>query len=123
MELANKINKRYIWFYMVSETSKDQLPNRVREWRKRRGLTLQEAAPKIGIAFASLSRIEKGQRDLNQKWMEAIAAAFDCSPADLLSVEMGGLTDDERSAIEILRRVPEASQAMLYAAINSQKKL
>lgn len=82
-------------------------PNRVRELRKARRLTLKQLSPMIGgLTFAHLARIECGQRNLNLYWMEKIAAALGVVPADLLAQEIGGLSERERLLIDTYREVP-----------------
>lgn len=55
-----------------------------REWRQHRGLTLEQAAERIGTTHATLSRIERGKLAFNDSTLEAIAGAYNVSPADLL---------------------------------------
>lgn len=112
---------------MAKQPSEEVLPNRVREWRKRainpatgKGFTLKEAAPRIGLAWSHLARIETGGRELSTVWMERIAAAFGCTPADLLNPEMGGLSIEERQIIDLLRNLPEANRRMVDAMLESQ---
>lgn len=97
-----------------------QGPNRAREYRKARKLTLQRAAPLVGLSWTHLARIETGERELNTIWMERLAKAYDCPPADLLSLEMGGLTVQERRWIDILRAMPVAGRTGIAAMIETQ---
>ena len=55
----------------------------IREWRKHRGLTLEQLADRIGTTHASLSRIERGRQPYTQGLFEAIAEALGVDPADL----------------------------------------
>ncbi|QQN75027.1 helix-turn-helix domain-containing protein [Croceicoccus sp. YJ47] len=89
----------------------DEMPNRVRDLRKQREMTLVELAEKIGMAHGHLAKIERGHRDLNQQWMERIGAALDVEPADLLHPRDGGLTEEERDLIRTYRAVPAALRA------------
>lgn len=91
----------------------EDLPNRVRYWRKQRGLTLRQLAPIVGIAFPSLGKIETGKLDLRHYWMERIAAALDVAPADLLPLGHGGLTEKERELVETYRELPEANRRVI----------
>jgi transcriptional regulator with XRE-family HTH domain len=66
-------------------------PTFIRQWRKHRGLTLDqlvsrldELAGNLKLAGASLSRIERGLQPYTQATLEAIADALACDPADLL---------------------------------------
>jgi len=58
-------------------------PNRIRELRLARNLSLAEVALRAGIAIPHLSRMERGQRALTDAWMHRIAAALGVQPADL----------------------------------------
>lgn len=58
--------------------------NKIRLFRKQRGLTLAALGAVIGLTPQSVSRIENGKMRLSTDWMERIAAALNVSPADLL---------------------------------------
>lgn len=63
------------------------MENRIREWRKRRGLTQKELADKAGSHWTSISRLENEHMQIDEKWLLAISTALEVSPADLLSDE------------------------------------
>lgn len=56
----------------------------IRQWRKLRGLTLEQLADRIGSTHASLSRIEGGKQPYSQPLLEAIAEALQTDVASLL---------------------------------------
>ncbi|MSP43383.1 MAG: XRE family transcriptional regulator [Alphaproteobacteria bacterium] len=58
--------------------------NKIRQFRKQRGLTLAGLGTAIGLTPQSVSRIENGKMRLSTGWMEKIAAALNVSPVDLL---------------------------------------
>lgn len=62
-----------------------QMPNRIRELREARGLTLERAADTIGTSVQQLSRLERAERRLTDDWMRRIAPALGVRPSDLLS--------------------------------------
>jgi transcriptional regulator with XRE-family HTH domain len=99
----------------------DSLPNRVREWRLKRGFTLKALAADARLAFAHLSKIELGQRELTQEAMDRLALALGCLPADLLATDRGGLTEQERYLVETYRQVPAAGRAAINAVAESQQ--
>lgn len=70
--------------------------NRVRELRKRKKLTLAEAADKIGISISHLGRIETSERGLTLPMARKIAAGlgFD-DVAYLIGIEPGHLLEIE----------------------------
>lgn len=45
------------WQFTIREFSRD-----VRRYRAENSLTLRKAAPRIGISYATLSRVERGNR-------------------------------------------------------------
>jgi transcriptional regulator with XRE-family HTH domain len=56
----------------------------LRDWRKDRGLTLEQLANRVGSTAASISRYEKGEQPYSQPILEALADALSCAPADLI---------------------------------------
>lgn len=73
-----------------------KMPNRIAALRNERDLTQPELAERIGCNHSTISRLESGRRKLTLEWMEKIAAALGCQPADLLhsgprSPHKGGL--------------------------------
>ncbi|HAK62941.1 MAG TPA: hypothetical protein DCO82_06835, partial [Alphaproteobacteria bacterium] len=56
------------------------LQNRIRYFRKQRGLTLEALGAAIGLTPQSLSRIENGKMRLSTDWLARIAAALRISP-------------------------------------------
>ena len=56
----------------------------LKEWREYRTLTQEQAASRIGITQATLSRVERGVTPYDQDLLEKIAFAYLCQPADLL---------------------------------------
>jgi transcriptional regulator with XRE-family HTH domain len=56
----------------------------IREWRKSRGLTLEQLAERIEMTSSHLSMLERGQRGYAQETLEAIAHALHTDPGSLL---------------------------------------
>lgn len=55
-----------------------------REWRNYRNLTLEQAAERIGMTHANLSRIELGRQRYDETTLSRMAEAYRCEPVDLL---------------------------------------
>ncbi len=107
------------------------METRVRELRKRKGLTLQDLADRIQpepTTAQTIGRLETGMRKMTLDWLEKIAAALDCAPNDLVVHHddeaiplVGTLTRTGRIApggAETLRLAPpgKASLAIKLAA-------
>lgn len=58
--------------------------NYIKEWRKRRLLTQERLAERIGMSTPSVSRVERGEQPYSEPMLTAIAEALNCEPADLL---------------------------------------
>ncbi len=56
----------------------------LREWRKFRELTLEQAAERAGTTHATLSRIERGKLPYNQALLEVLAEVYRADPASLI---------------------------------------
>ena len=56
----------------------------IREWRKHRGLTLEQLADRVEMTASYFSMLERGQRGYTQETLEAIAEALQTTDASLL---------------------------------------
>lgn len=57
----------------------------MREWRKKRKLTQEEVAQKIGTTRGHYLRLEKGTNKLNERWLNDLSRVFGCFPKDLIA--------------------------------------
>lgn len=57
-----------------------------KEWRKKRGLTQEQAAARLDIDRTTLSKIERIGHAYSQSILEAAAEAYSCEPWDILNV-------------------------------------
>ncbi len=92
------------------------MESRISELRKARGLTLKRLAELVGTSNQQISHLEKGRRRLTLDWMERIAKALECHPADLL---IGGTqlrNEKERAMIELFRGLSEEQQEAFLKA-------
>lgn len=63
----------------------EKLPNRVREWRNVRGMTLQDVFDLTGLNRSEVSKIELGRRGVARPdKLVKLAAAFKVPPAELI---------------------------------------
>jgi putative transcriptional regulator len=63
-----------------------------------RRMTLTELADRVGITLANLSILKTGKaKAIRFSTLEAICAALDCQPGDLLVFEEGGTDNDNHS--------------------------
>ena len=108
--------------FPIMPKKRDFIPtNRIRELRLQRGLRLIPLAAMMNTTAAQVARLETGERELTLHWMQRIAAAFGCSPADLLLPVDGGLEPVERELVDTLREVPQAGRAAIYSVAESQR--
>ncbi len=57
-----------------------------KEWRKRRGMTLEQAAEAAGMTAGNLSAMERGAQGYTQDGLEALADVYKTSTGWLLDV-------------------------------------
>lgn len=60
-------------------------PNRLREWRERRGLSQQQVADMAGCSKVQISTLERGRPSLDLLWMQRLAPILHVTPGDLLN--------------------------------------
>ena len=98
------------------------LPNRIREIRNSRKLTLEQVGLQVGCSLVQISDLERGQRRLTDKWMKRIAETLGVAASDLLleSDAPGGFDVDELLLVHRYRcasaPVKAAMQTLLTAA-------
>lgn len=61
------------------------MANRLTEIRKRRGLTQEQLAERVGTTDATINRLENNKRDSLGKWTPRLAMALDVEPEELIS--------------------------------------
>lgn len=83
----------------------DENPNRIRELRLAKGWSQQRLADEIGCSKMSISGLERGKPELDQKWMRRLAPALGVTPADILPVEDNPrvLSEEEWALIQQFR--------------------
>lgn len=79
--------------------------NRIRELRKRAGLSQAELGALIGMHQTMVGNLENGRRSLTLEWARRFAKELDVSVPDLLSDQdnPARLRDDERELLELYR--------------------
>jgi transcriptional regulator with XRE-family HTH domain len=75
----------------------------IKEWRKHRGMTLENAAERAGMTAGNISAMERGTQGFTQAGLEALAGAYQCDPGHLLSIDPTG-SAQEREADETPKR-------------------
>lgn len=64
--------------------NKETIGNRIRIYRKSRGLSQEKLGEMIGVGQNTISNYENGAREPDRDTIEAIADAFNCSIHDLI---------------------------------------
>ena len=57
----------------------------IREWRKHRGLTLEQLGERVGVTAGALSQLERGEVNYTQPMLEALAEELKTTPGSLVS--------------------------------------
>ncbi len=96
---------------------------KLRELRRMRGLSQQEAAELAGMGVKTLSSFETGERIASMKLMQLLPllSAYGVTPGEFFGggverailAELERLSKDESALIAALRRIPEGPRARL----------
>lgn len=90
----------------------------LRDWRKHRGLTLEQLGALVGKEKNTISRWERGLLNLNVDDLPALADALVCTPYDLLYRS----PDDEIDIVKVWTDASEADrEALRKVAAGFQK--
>ncbi len=84
----------------------DNAPNRIREWRLLRNLTLDDLAKRVGVTIGHMQKWEIADRNISYERFKRIASALDVNVADLLTAEDNpdALSDAERKVVAAMRQ-------------------
>lgn len=95
--------------------------NRIREFRKRAGLSQGELGKLVGLHQTMVGNIENGKRSLTLEWARRFAKTFGCTVADLLSDTDNPtrLADDEAGLLETYRAAPDDQKANIARVAES----
>ena len=92
-----------------------EIGRRLREARRRRGLSQSEVSQTAGITQASLSNYETGKRELPLSTMMNLAAALDVPLGDLMEISDVIILRDSRlaDAVRALTDSPELLESVI----------
>lgn len=71
-------------YFAPMGTNNLAVPTYLRQWRTFRDLTQEELAEKVEMTSSSISQLETGNQGFTDKSLARMAAALNCTPADLL---------------------------------------
>lgn len=83
-------------------------PNRVREIRKEKSLTIEELAEATGLSVSYVGRLENGERNLSVKNMNLFADALGVEPQELLSASRTKSTN----VVSVMGRIGAGAEIM-----------
>jgi len=86
-----------------------------KEWREYRKLSQERLADRLGTTGATVSRMENYQSQYNAGYLQALADALDCEPADLFHPPDRPSVDKllEQSSPEMQKRVYDLVEQLL----------
>ena len=79
----------------------EEIGDRLREFRKRRGLTQEQLAERVGVSFQQIQQYENGSSRLNADRLQLVALALDIPVGSLFDdSDERALTDDEMRLVK-----------------------
>lgn len=96
-------------------------PTYLREWRKHRRMSQEEACQRLDIKQGTLSKIERGELPYNQDFLEQAAQAYGCDASDLLAINPLQV-DSLRAVFSELQSAPEPLQRQALSVISALLK-
>ncbi|PNU05823.1 helix-turn-helix domain-containing protein [Novosphingobium guangzhouense] len=99
--------------------------NRIREYRKKAGLSQTELGERVGLHQTQIGNLENGGRNLTFEWARRIAKALDVRMVDLLSDEDNPdrLEQDERELVHKFREAEPLQRQMIARVVEPIRDL
>ena len=102
-------------------------PNRIYELRKEAGLSQEQLGDELGCNKSKISKLENGNQELTQNWMNKIANALNkqgltITSSDILPPEENFLDKEEKDIVESLRTLAEPERKEFDAMFKLIKK-
>lgn len=69
-------------------TTKNKIPNRLKDLRVSRGLSQEQLAERLGTTHATISRMESLVQRLSDRWLRKLAVVLQATPGQILGVEL-----------------------------------
>lgn len=91
--------------FLLGNTAR--MKNRIREFRKAKGMTQEQLAISIGKVKSAISKLENGNADISGLILESIARALDCRPTDLIDDGSEKIAPDEIMILKKYRGLSE----------------
>lgn len=102
---------------MVDNKILNYVGDRIRQFRKDRGWTLQDLSGASGLHPSSISQAERGERNLTLSNLQRLAEGLDVEPFQLLLNTEEMLDDKQEQEFKVeqlLEHAPEHKRELLY---------
>lgn len=79
---------------------------RIKQVRKKKGLTQEELAEKAGINASYMGTVERGERNISIETLEKIIRGLDMTPSDFFQfheINIENLTNDNHHILEVVK--------------------
>lgn len=105
----NSVNRNFAYLALeaicqsgkLSAMDTQKLPNRIKELREERDLTIEQVAESTGLSVSYVSRLENGARNLSVKNLNLFAHAFQVQAEELLAKPEG----KARTIVPVMGRI------------------
>ena len=99
-----------------------KIGQKIRKYRKAKGLSQEALAEKIGISVTHMSHIETGNTKLSLPVFVDVARALEIQTDDLLSEECGGRAVAEKELLDVLNSCSTSQVRVMLEVIKATKE-
>lgn len=92
----------------MTKVDSNEIGARLREYRKRIGLTQEQLAEKTGVTFQQIQKYESGKDRMNSDRLQTMAEALSIPVAAFFGEVEGALSHDEQKLLKSYRRIRSA---------------
>lgn len=106
--------------------------NRLKELRERAGLSQAELAARVNSGRSTIVKLERGERPLNNRWLERLANQLGVTPVEILGDDVpivgrigagGSIVFEDIGVVETIRRPPETTGPLVGLEVAGESML
>jgi len=114
------------------EGQKRGMANRLSHLRKKAGVSQDKLGELLNSGRSTVTKLERGEIPLNDRWLEKLSAILNCTPADILGdlvpvvgkIGAGGsVVFEDIGPAEMVRRPPETTGELIGLEVEGESML
>lgn len=108
------------------------MANRLSHLRKKAGLTQDKLAAELNSGRSTVTKLERGEIPMNDRWLEKLSAILNCTPSDILGDMVpivgkigagGSVVFEDLGSAEMVKRPPDTNGELIGLEVDGESML